>query len=223
MATFAELKTRCENLFQDPDRSDTGTTSFGNLLNQGVSEIAGGMQSALGDWITPPLPDLFTIGSVDTSITDAYVAMPTNFQRGLQLAVRATGQDVNIAHSFINFTKTYPLLDKPGIITEVAEKGGNLYYQGIPTVSEAVTLHYYRKSVDMSLDVDVPDGIPEHLHYALLINFVGWKMNEFIEDGLEGETPNTQKYMGFFLAALKTLELSIPYDTRGLNLISDNE
>ena len=222
MATFAELKTRATNLFQDPDRSDSGTVSFGDLLNQGVSEIAGGMQSSLGDWVTSPLPELLVIGSIDTVTDAAYVSMPSNFQRGLQLAVRDTGAEVDIANSFIEFTETYPLLARSGIISEVVEHGRNFYYQGIPTVSETVTLHYYRKPVamvDETEDTDTPDGIPEHLHYALLINFVGWKMNEFIEDGLEGETPNTQKYMNFFLAALKTLELSIPDYKRELQLI----
>jgi len=220
MATFSELKNRVSILVQDSDRStDTDDEiSFDDLINQGVSEIAGGMLSGLGDWITPPLPDLFTIASVDTATDAAYVSMPTNFQRNLQLAVRSTGQEIEIANSFISFTETYPLLDKSGTISEVAEYGGNLYYQGIPTSSEAVTLHYYRSPVDMSADDDEPDGIPPHLHVALLVNFAAWKAYEFIEDGLEGETPNTQKFMGFFLNALRTLELSIPHDVRGLML-----
>ncbi len=217
MATYLELQNRASQLVQDPDRT-AANISFGELINQGVSEIAGGMQSTLGDWITPPLPDLLTIASVDTATDAAYVAMPTNFNRSLQLAAKATGQEVDISNSFIEFVETYPLLDKSGIISEVIEHGGNLYYQGIPTASEAVTLYYYRKPVDMSADTDVPDGIPLHLQVSLLVNFAAWKAYEFIEDGLEGEMLNTQKFMGLFLSALKTLELSIPDYTRGLML-----
>ena len=217
MATYAELQTYVTELVQDPDRVDVDI-SYGDLINRGVSEIAGGMQSTLGDWITSPLSELFTIGSINTVTDAAFVAMPTNFQRGLQLAVRAAGQEVDIANSFIAFTEIYPALDKSGIISEVVEHGNVFYYQGIPTSSEAVGLHYYRKPVEMTEDEDTPDGIPLHLQISLLVNFAAWKAYEFIEDGLEGETPNTQKYMGFFLGALKTLELSIPDYTREVQL-----
>ena len=214
MATFGELQERVAMLVMD----DSLEAMLSSLINQGVNEIAGGMQSALGDWTTPPLPDLFTIGTVDTSTSVAYVNMPTNFQRDLQLVVRSTGQEVNIANSFIEFTETYPALDKTGIISEAAEQGGKFYYQGIPSVSESVTLHYYRRPVDMVDNDDTPDGIPLHLQFSLLVNYAAWKAYEFIEDGIEGETPNTQKYMGLFLSALRTLELSVPYDNRGLML-----
>lgn len=214
MATFAELKSRVVTLVDD----DGLIGSYGDFINQGVAEIAGGMQSTLGDWITPPLPDLLTIGTVDTDTSAAYVNMPTTFQRNLQLAVRATGQQVNIANSFIEFTETYPLLNRSGIISEVIEHGGKLYYQGIPTSSEEVTVHYYRKPVEMDDNIDTPDGIPLHLQISLLTNFAAWKAYEFLEDGLEGETPNTQKFMGLFLSAMKTLELSIPAYTHGLEL-----
>lgn len=217
MATYKELQDRATILVQDPSRA-SGDISFANLINQGVAEIAGGMQSSLGSWITPPLPKLFTIATVDTATDAAFVSMPVNFQRGLQFAVRATGQEVQLANSFIEFTETYPLLDKSGIISEVIEHGGNVYYQGIPTVSEALTLHYYRLPVAMATDASLPDGIPLHLQIPLLVNYAAWKAYEFIEDGLEGETPNTTKFMGFFMNALRTLELSIPDYTRSLLL-----
>lgn len=217
MPQFSELVSYATALVNDEDRA-AHAISFKYLINQGVNEIAGGMQSTLGSWITPPLPDLFKIDTVSTATDAAFVSMPSDYHRNLQLAVRATGQEVDIAHSFIDFTETYPLLDTSGIISEVVEFGGNLYYQGIPTSSEDITLHYFRLPVDMVEDEDEPDGIPVHLQIPLLVNYAVWKSHEFIEDGMEGETPNTDKYMGFFLTALRTLELSIPADTRGIML-----
>lgn len=214
MATFSSLKTTADTLVDDSSM----TSLLGDFINQGVSEIAGGMQSTLLDGITPPLPELFTIGTVDTSISAAFVAMPTNFHRGLQLVAAPTGNEIDIAHSFIEFTETYPLLDRSGSISEVVEHGRQLYYQGIPTVSESLTIHYYRKPVDMSADGDTPDGIPEHLHISLLVNFAVWKSFEYLEDGLEGEIPNTIKFKNNFLEALRTLELTLPAYTRGLML-----
>jgi len=221
MTTFSELKSKADVLVADPSL----TASLGGFINQGVSEIAGGMPSLLDgienpipNALTPPLPELFTIGTVATSTTAAYVAMPTNFHRDLQLVVSPTGSEIDIAHSFIEFAETYPLLNKAGRISEAIEHGRKLYYQGIPTSAETLTLHYYRKPVDMVLDADVPDGIPSHLHISLLVNFAAWKAWEHIEDGIEGETPNTTRFKNSFLSAMRTLELTIPSYTRGLAL-----
>ena len=214
MPTFKQLKDRTALLVDD----SALVSYLGDFINQGVYEIAGGMQSTLGKWITPPLPELFSIDTVDTSITYGYVDMPSTFHRSLQLVVSESGREIDIEHSFIELTETYPLLNKVGNISSACEHGGKLYYQGIPSTSEELTLHFYRKPVAMSADADVPDGIPEHLQYLLLTNFAAWKAFNFIEDGLEANSPNTQKFMGFFFAALETLELSIPDYTRELIL-----
>lgn len=221
MATFIDLKNRVDILVDNP----AITSLLGDFINQGVSEIAGGIPSLLDgienplpNSLTPPLPELFTIGTVTTSTTAAYVAMPTNFQRDLQFAVSSTGSEIDISHSFIEFAETYPLLNKSGRISEVVEHGKKLYYQGIPTAAETVTLHYYRNPVDMVTDSSTPDGIPEHLQISLLVNFAAWKAYERLEDNLEGQTPNTEKYKRFFLEAMRTFELSIPSYSRGLML-----
>lgn len=214
MSTFEELIIRATTLVDDTVLTD----SLGDFINQGVSEIAGGMQSLLLDVITPPLPDLFSIATVTTDTSLAYVDMPDTYHRNLQLAVSASGTEIDIAHSFIAFTETYPALSRVGNISEVSEQGGKLYYQGIPSTEEEINLHFYRKPVIMVNDSDEPDGIPEHLQMSLLVNFAAWKAYGFLENGIEGEMPNTIKFKSYFLEALKTLELSIPYDTRGLML-----
>lgn len=221
MATFEELIDRTDVLVDDESLTD----SLGSFINQGVYEIAGGMPSLLDgitnplpNLLTPPLPELFTIDTVATSITFPYVDMPTDFHRDLQFVASSNGSEIDIANSFIEFAETYPLLNKSGRITEVIEHGRKLYYQGIPLVSENITLHYYRKPVEMVNDDDVPDGIPEHLHYSLLVNFAAWKAYEHLEDGNVGETPNTDKFKNLFLESMRTFELTLPFYTRGLSL-----
>ena len=214
MATFAELIERTDILVQDPSLTDM----LGDFINQGVAEIAGGMQSVLGSWLTPPLPLLFTIDTVATSTSAAYVDMPEEFHRGLQMVVASSGREISIEHSFIEFTETYPLLNKTGNISAAVEHGNKLYYQGIPVNSETLTLHFYRKPVNMVLDADTPDGIPEHLQILLLTNYAAWKAYEFIEIDLLENSSSIPKFMGAFLTALKTLELSIPDYTRSLFL-----
>lgn len=217
MATLAELKAFVQRIIQDSSFDDDIVT----YLNQAQLEIAGGMQSALGDWITPPLPELLTIDTVTTSTEAAYVSMPDDFQRTLQFAASSTGAEIDIEDSFIAFSETYPLLDQSGSITSVIEKGNNFYYQGIPSESESVTIHYYKYPTDMVDDADEPDGIPKHLQRSLLVNHACWKIFELIEDGMEGPGVNTQRYMELFYAALKTLELTIPYPNRGFNTFKD--
>jgi len=218
--TFASLVAKVNILIDNPAIFDF----LGDFINQGVYEIAGGMPSLLDgidnplpNSLTPPLPGLFTIDTVATS-TAAYVNMPTNFHRDLQFVSSSTGSEIDISESFIEFAETYPLLNKSGKISEVIEHGRKLYYQGIPTSSETVTLHYYRKPVNMINDADTPDGIPEHLQEALLVNFGAWKAYERLEDDKDDEMKNTLKYKIFFLEAMRTLELTIPSYTRGFML-----
>lgn len=187
-------------------------------LNEAQKEVAGGIQSTLGSWITPPLPELLTIDTVTTDTTLAYVSMPDTFQRNLQLVANSSGTEIEIANSFIEFSEVSPLLDRSGSVTECCEFGGNFYYQGIPSTAATITLHFYRFPVDMSADDDLPDGIPTHLHRGLLVNHACWKLFELLEDGTEGNKPNTDKYMQLFLSAARTLELSIPYEARLLSL-----
>ncbi len=212
---LSELRTAVETIIQDESFTSSDIDGY---LNEVQNEVAGGVESTLGSWITPPLPNLFTIDTITTSTTLAYVAMPTTFQRNLQFVSSSDGNEIDIAESFISFSQTYPLLDKAGTVTECCELGGNFYYQGIPTSAATITIHFYRFPVDMEDDTDEPDGIPNHLHRGLLVNGACRKIFELLEDGTEGNRPNTEKYMGLFLASARILELSIPYQIRVLNL-----
>jgi len=212
MATLSDLRVLVANIIQD--------TSFNidEYLNRGVTEIAGGMTSNFGNLITPPLPDLFKIDTVSTSTSEAYVSMPATFQRTLQFVANSSGQEIEIYNSMIEFAQDHPLLDESGTVQAVIEKGGNLYYQKIPPVAETLTLHFFRKPVDMTDSDSVPDGIPLHLQSPLLVNYASWKIYELIEDDINNVAPNTTKYKAFFQEALKTLELSLPVDERSLFL-----
>jgi len=211
-----ELVEAVERVIQDSSFTDSDIIA---RLNEAQSEVSGGVQSTLGSWLTPPLPELLTIGTINTSTEAAYIAMPDNFQRTLQFVASSKGNEIDIAESFISFAEVYPLLDKSGAIVECCEAGKNFYYQGIPTSSAEITIHYYRFPVDMSSDADLPDGIPSHLHRGLLVNHVCWKIFELIEDGIDEAKTNTEKYMTLFFNAARILELFIPYEDRNFNLL----
>lgn len=135
MATLDALISRVAKIVQDDDFDPYEITAF---LNRGVAEIAGGMQSTLGEYTTPPLPNLFSIGTVTTVSTAAYASMPATFQRALVFAVNAAGIEIDIAHTWQEFVDAEPLLDRSGRLYEVIEQGGNLYYQGIPAADEVL-------------------------------------------------------------------------------------
>ena len=227
MATYSAIRTKIKNIVQD----SRYTGIINALINQGQLEIAGGMKSALGTWLTPPLPELLVIGTIDTATDAAYVSMPSNFQRNLQFVVAENGNEINIEHSFNDFVETYPLLDQSGTISACCEFGKNFYYQGIPTTSEEVTIHYYKEPTDMAAADSKPDGIPKHLQIPLLLNYTVWKIFELLvaEDVIH-ET-NRQIILDqfyrkmlihkeLFFVALHDLELSIPLNIKSLNLIS---
>ena len=229
MATYKELQTYAKNIIQDSKYNHL----LGGLINQGQLEIAGGMPSALGSWLTPPLPGLFTIGTVDTATDAAYVSMPVDFQRNLQFAASPEGNEIDIAETFISLVETYPLLDKSGTVVECCEFGGNFYYQGIPTTSAEITVHYYKVPTDMSVDGSTPDGIPSHLQESLLGNYTVWNIGKLInKEDIIHETNREviisasnrmmEIHRNLFIDALKALELYIPYNHRNINLISEN-
>ena len=213
MSTRLELETLVEEIIQDTSLN----SSINGCLNRAVNEIAGGMPSTVGSFLTPPLPLLFSIDTVDTSTSAAFVSMPATFQRNLQFAADSSGREITVFDSMIEFAEDYPLMDKAGRVDAVVEQGGNLYYQRIPSAAETLTLHFYRLPVIMSEDSHLPDGIPLHLQEPLLVNYVAWHLYKLIEDDLDEPGINTARYKNFFDEALRTLELSIPADARSFN------
>ncbi len=218
--TFAELILAVQDIVQNDSRLSIITgEKIAAMLNRATLEIAGGMSSVLGSWITPPLPALFTIGTINTAVDSSFVSMPDDFHRNLQFVSSSTKTEIDLADSFISFSETYPLLNKSGSITECIEFGNNFYYQGIPTTIESVTLHYYRKPIDMVADTDLPDGLPIHLHNGLLVNYVCWQIFDLMKDlSMENFEQVTKPFKDRFYENLQILELSIPYENRELSL-----
>jgi len=213
MATLSELRTQVIDRVPDPIKNNTVITA---ALNLGVNQIAGGVKSVLGNYLTPPLPGLFTIDTVDTSTSLAYVSMPSGFQRNLQFVSNSDGQEIEVYNSMIEFAEDYPLMDGSGSVKAVVEQGGNLYYQDIPTSSEELTLHFYSAPTDMSDDADEPDGIPSHLAEDLLVNFACIRF--FQIQRTKDRKADIAYHFKLFNDALYLLELTIQHDARSLFL-----
>lgn len=198
---LSELEERCLNIIDDAGYSATIST----FINEAVLFIAGGVRMPDRS-VSPPLPGLFTIGTVIAGPTDNKVALPAGFQRNLEYAYSGySGTTVRVHRSFRRLVKTFPSMAVPGPVVAVAQKGSNLYYQGIPLAPDTLTIHYYRRPTDMTTTASTPDGIPEHLQERLITHRAAWRVFDEIEDGIEGRKVNTEYHLRRFYEAMDDL------------------
>jgi len=223
MTTKADLVEFVSDIIQDSSYSDATILKY---LNRGIRQIAGGVFLTYPDRtqvFSSALPNLLTSDTVSTD-ANPYVSLPTDFGRGL-VAVASASADtlVTISESFAEFLDYYPTLDLSANVTMVAVRGTRLYYQGIPSASDTLTLHYYSTPTDLSLDADTPSCLPSHLHEELLVNYAAMKIYDQLEDGIDGAKVNTESYARRFNQAMLDLEASIEDAPRPVTFASEYE
>lgn len=197
MPTLSSLVSDISSIIADPVYTDAVIVS---RINDAVTTIAGGIRMPDGS-ISPTLPDLYASGTVATSTTLAYVSLPTNYQRYVFGIYDSAWNIINPVqgggyYSFNLFLQqsANQALAEAGSVYRVCVKGTKLYYQGIPTASTDIGLHYYRKPTVMALDGDEPDGIPEQFQTRLIKAYVCKTIyGEMLEAGV-GEPANGMQY-----------------------------
>ncbi len=209
MTTLSSHVSSIQDILQDDAYTDQNIV---DQINDAVKTIAGGIRMPNGQ-ISPPLPDLFAYGTVSTSTTLPYVSLPTNYQRRVFGAYDSTNYKINPPtggnyYSFALFMRIITKMDlsETGSIYAVAVKGTKIYYQGIPTASTTIGLHYYRTPVDMALDGDTPDGIPDHLQSRLIKHYVLKEIyGDMLEAGVAEPSRGMQYHEGKFYSAMTDL------------------
>jgi len=195
-----------------------GETVLVGKINSIVTGIAAGIRMPDGQ-ISPPLPDLLDYDTVTTTAA-AYASLPADYQRKVFMILDSSGNKIEPPpggdyYAFALFLKriTDKRLTESGSVYRVCVKGNKLYYQGIPTAAETLGLHFYRKPVDMALDGDTPDGIPEHLQERLIKHGVLKDIyGEAIEDGQDNSGIATKFHTGKFFEAMAELVAFIGID-----------
>lgn len=191
MATFLELQTAILDVSKNHYIQTASGVTLETRINNAVTEIAGGIRLP-NNQISSPLPDLYSTGTVATSTSAAFKALPATYQRNVVFIVDGNGDELKPPkggdfYSFKLFLNAIQEKDlsQSGSIIHVAVKGLNFYYQGIPTSSENLTVHFYRLPVDMSENTDTPDGIPAQFQMRLIKHRVGGQLSREMVDGTE--------------------------------------
>lgn len=205
--------TTLTNAIQDILQDSAFTnTKIAERINDAVDSIAAGIRMPNGQ-ISPPLPDLFTMSTVTTSLTLPYVSLPINYQRKVMNVYDSSGNVISSPrggnyYSFNLFLRQIQnsLLTEAGSVYKVCVKGTKLYYQGIPTAAATLGLHYYKKPTTMVTATDEPDGIPTHLELPLIKHRVLMDIyGEMLEAGVTEPAVGMKYHEKKFYEALQNM------------------
>lgn len=192
-------------------QDSTYTSNIATNINEAVKAIAGGILMPPGTYhagrFSPPLPELLDTDTVSTATDAAYKTMPSDYQRNLFMVADESGYRIpppigaGYENSFALFLKQalQKDLSQAGAVTRVCLKGNDLYYQGIPSASYDLAVHFYRVPTDLSAGGDEVEGIPAHLQTRLIKHYVCKEIfGEGLEDGDDsigaGEKFHTRKF-----------------------------
>ena len=226
MATLSELRIDIATIIKPLVYTDSILTT---KINKAVTSIAGGIRLPDGT-VSPCLPDLYSSDTIATSTTTAYKALPSTYQRNVfyvsddsgDRILPPTGGDYYDFMLFLNQVSEKDLSES-GSIYRVGIKGNNLYYQGIPTSSEDITINFYRKPVDMSADEDTPDGIPDHLQDRLIKYYTAF---DILKDNITDNKVIMAKikyYENEFYKAIQDLVDFLPIDAEPVYYAGNND
>jgi hypothetical protein len=152
------------------------------------------------------LPALKSVFTVTTVVSQSYANMPSTFDGRLLYCGTTEGQ-VNILDAGIQeLLELHPDLTVEGAIKDVAVEGSILWYAEIPTTATALICLGYSIPTLLTANTDTPSAIPDYLHREILVNKASEIGYSIIEDGLEGERPNTAFYMARTAKGMTQLE-----------------
>jgi len=174
-------------------------------INAGLQEIA-----ALF-----PIPGLSATDTVSALTTINNVPMPSDFHHDLYLATTETYPNGLVLSPNLKDLIAQTDQEETGDVRQVAVEFQTLYYSPIPSeAAETITLYYYKNPTAITLVSDLPTWIPVHLQKALMVNYLTKELFSQIEEGIDGQTPNTAKYSNLYAQALMLLERFYPHASK---------
>jgi hypothetical protein len=156
------------------------------------------------------IPQFRTNAEVVTVVGQTWISLPTSYQRGLYFGVNVTEKKpVVVCIDLKSILSLFPLLDQVGPVKYVAEDGGRLNYQPVPTTEETLRLYFYRKPTRLIADGDEPENIPAHLHEQILVFYAAAKGWDLIEQGVAEQKKNFMAYFQQYELGLKKLRNAV--------------
>lgn len=198
-------------IIQDSSLGISDTISY---MNEGLKEISGFI-------LLPKL--LETDNTIDTVDSTAYASLPADFQKNLHYCYSNTNNvKIKIYGSLELLYSAFSRLDISGRVVGVARRGDRLYYQRIPPSTETLRVHYYKYPTILTVGGNSPDCLPEFLVKPLMVNYVAKKIWKLIEDGEDGQKPNTTHYENEFARAMSQLNKYIGPEGRCPQYVNDD-
>lgn len=200
-------------------------------VNRALQAIAGGVRLPNRGDITPPLPDLYEIDTKDTVADQAWLELPSAYQRGLDHVSGASTWGVRAPrggnfYSFALFMDRVSdkKLQEVGSVYLACVRGRRLYYQGIPSSPETLTLGFYRMPAVLGALTDKPEGLPGHMALPLLKHWVCADIfGDGIEDGENSSGTGMQFHRAQFQLYAEELFSFFPIDVKPFNVPGDED
>lgn len=222
MATLASLTAVIEEVIDDDSIEIT------NKINDSISMISAGIRMPDGI-ISPPLPELYTSDTVPTTV-NAYADLPANYQRNVFYIADSSGDRIlppagGTYYDFMLFLNNIQKKDlsETGSVYRVCVRGKKLYYQGIPSASEDLTIHYYKKPTVLVQGTNEVNGIPDHLQTRLIKHDVCRNIfGTLLEDGENSNKMGYDHHTAKFYEAMIDLVDFIGIDAEPIYMAGGN-
>jgi hypothetical protein len=151
MSTQLSIINDIKSVIQDTAFSTDDIRAY---MNDAQKAIAGGVLIRYPDRTqvrSSPLPELATTESLTSSTSNAYISLPSDYDRDMYFLTSETQElRVIILSGLGELLGYYPALDNTQQIRFAAIARGRLYYQGIPSSAETLTAYYFRTPYDMA-------------------------------------------------------------------------
>lgn len=158
------------------------------------------------------LPVLERRSTVDTEVDNPYMDLPNDFGHNLFFASSAAGP-IRVSSSMEQLLEDFPLLsvkNEYGDIEACCRSGSSLAFHPIPSVVTPVTLFYHSWPVVLDPDDSVDLYIEQEDDQEDIIhNFVLWRLQNQLEDGLDAPKTNTMYHLKEFNSAVETFSGTI--------------
>jgi hypothetical protein len=175
-----------------------------DLFNDCLFELA-------GEFVLPDLERWADLTTTNTNTTP----LPADYMRKLRVCFDITNnRKVKVLGSRVQIDRWFSNQGQTGRVLAVAPYQRNLYYQRIPSSSITLRVNYFAFPEKLMTRDDKPTCIPWHLAKPLLKNYALKELYSLIEDDINGQAMNTQRYETKYLDAKEKLFLFVGPEER---------